>query len=228
MSDPPLAVDIDGTITDGTGAVDPRVFEPLQSWEGPVVFATGKALPFPVALAHFVGLPETVVAENGGVATVSATDEVVLLGDGEAARAALQDYVDAGYEVGWQETKFINRWRETETNVNPDQPREPLERFAAAHGLEVVDTGYAFHVKDPSLGKEDGLAVVADRLDLSLEAFAAVGDSVNDAGAFESVGRAIAVGNADETARAAADEVTNATYADGFLEALDRIRRTDW
>jgi len=224
MSGPPLAVDIDGTITDGTGAVDPRVFGPLREWPAPVVVATGKALPFPVALCEFVGLPTTVVAENGGVVAVEATDEVVVLGDPDRPRAAAEAYAEAGHDTGWPETRFINRWRETEVNVSPDQPRAPLKRIAAEHGLEVVDSGYAYHLKDPAIGKGDGLAVVADRLGLAPESFAAVGDSENDVTTFETVGRAIAVGNADDAARGAADETTEATYADGFLAALDRLR----
>jgi phosphoglycolate phosphatase (TIGR01487 family) len=221
---PPLAVDVDGTLTDETQAVDPRVFEPLRSWDAPVVIATGKSLPYPVALCQFVGMDTSVVAENGGVVAVEATDDVHYLGDREAAQRVVDEYVAAGYDLGFWKTQFANRWRETEVAVSRDAPLAPLESLATEHGLEVIDTGYAYHVKDPSITKGDGLAVVADCLELDLADFVAVGDSINDASAFDVVGHGIAVANADEHARAAADEVTERAYADGFLEALESVR----
>jgi len=69
--DPPLAVDIDGTLTREDRSVDSRVLDVLREWDAPVVVATGKALPYPVALCQFVGVEECVVAENGGVAYVN-------------------------------------------------------------------------------------------------------------------------------------------------------------
>ena len=64
---PPLAVDIDGTLTRPDTSIDPRVINPLRDWDDPVVVATGKAFPYPVALCAFLGVPANVVAENGGV-----------------------------------------------------------------------------------------------------------------------------------------------------------------
>lgn len=217
---PPLAVDVDGTLTRADGAVDPRVFDPLRAWEAPVVVATGKALPYPVALCAFVGIPITVVAENGGVVYVEANDELVHLGDRRAAQRAVDAYVQAGYSLGWGSVDLVNRWRETEVAVNRASPLDPLEEFAAAEGLEVVDTGYAYHVKSPDVDKGDGLRAVADRLGYDPAAFVVVGDSENDAAAFATAGTGIAVANADDTALSAADRVTEAEYADGLLEAL--------
>ncbi|WP_435097582.1 phosphoglycolate phosphatase [Halarchaeum sp. P4] len=218
---PPLAVDIDGTLTDGDGAVDPRVFAPLQEWEAPVVVATGKAFPYPVALAHFLRIERTVIAENGGISLVG--DDLVVHGDRTGAQAVIDEYESRGYDLGWGELDLTNRWRETEVAVSRDRPLEPLEVIAAEQGLEVVDTGYAYHVKDPTMSKGRALRSVARRLDYDVTDFAAVGDSQNDAHMFEEVGVAYAVANADDHAREAADYVTEASYADGFLEAAEEI-----
>jgi hydroxymethylpyrimidine pyrophosphatase-like HAD family hydrolase len=43
---------------------------------------------------------------------------------------------------------------------------------------------------------------------------------------FERVDRAVAVANADEAAKAAADHVTDAANADGFLEAVEWLVAT--
>lgn len=217
---PPLVVDIDGTITDETRAVDPRVLPVLTEWPEPVVIATGKALPYPVALCAFAGIPIRVIAENGGVAAVADTDELLFLGDREAAQAVVDEYVAAGHDLGWASTDFVNRWRETEVALARDVPLEPLESIAAEHGLEVVDTGFAYHIKDPVVSKGRALETVAEELGRRPEAFLAVGDSPNDVSTFGVAGEAVAVANAESTARAAADRVTQQSFADGFLEAV--------
>jgi len=218
---PPLAVDIDGTLTGTDRAVDPRVFPVLGEWPAPVVVATGKAFPYPVALCAFVGIEPCVIAENGGVVFVGQTEELIFGGDPEAATAVAAAYRDQGYDLGWGPIDLANRWRETEIAVSLDRPVEPLRDLAMEHGLVVVDTGFAYHVKAPDVDKGTGLQAVAAELDRSTDEFLVVGDSENDAPAFELAGESVAVANADETAQAAADWQTAASYADGFLEALE-------
>jgi HAD superfamily hydrolase (TIGR01484 family) len=225
----PLVVDIDGTMTRPDGGdrergIDPRAMTALRAWPEPVVLATGKAFPYPVALCGFVGLPERVVAENGGVAL--ADGEVRVTGDPEAAWAVAEAYDAEGHDLGWGSSDTINRWRETEVAVALEQPEAPLRRLAATHDQEVVDTGYAYHVKSPDVDKGEGLRAVCDVLGLDPAAFVAVGDSENDAATFETVGRSFAVANADESARAAAGEVLDGEHADGLLAALERVRES--
>ena len=221
---PPLVVDIDGTLTGVDRAVDPRAMPVLREWDAPVVVATGKAFPYPVALCEFLALPSLAVAENGGVAYVEPTETVHHVGDRKAAQAVADAYREAGHDLGWGAVDFVNRWRETEVAVSREAPLAPLESLAADHGLEVVDTGFAYHVKSPEVSKGRTLARVAADLGLSTDAFVAVGDSQNDVSTFEAVGRSYAVANADAAAREAADVVTEASYGAGFLEAVEAIR----
>ena len=216
----PLVADIDGTLTDDDRAVDPRVMPVLRAWPAPVVIATGKALPYPVALCDFLGIEPVVVAENGGVALVGRSGTIEFTGDRKAAAAVAAAYREAGHELGWGAADLVNRWRETEIAVSRDSPLAPLERIAAEHGLEVVDTGYAYHVKSTAQSKGRALEVVAADLGVDLGACVAVGDSTNDVSTFERVGRSVAVANADEDALAAADHVTEASFGEGFLEAV--------
>lgn len=221
---PPLAVDIDGTLTDENRAVYPPVLTVLREWDAPIVLATGKALPYPVALCEFAGVERTVVAENGGVAFVHQTDDLIVLGDREAAQQVVDEYVAAGHGLGWGDHDLVNRWRETEVAVSREAPLEPLQRIAADHGLQVVDTGFAYHVKSPDVNKGTALEAVADRLGRDPEDFVAIGDSINDVSTFEGAGRSYAVSNADDDALEAADVVLESEYGEGFLEAIDRIR----
>jgi len=220
--DPPLAVDIDGTLSREDRSIDSRVMGVLREWEAPVVVATGKALPYPIALCQFVGVEECVVAENGGVAYVD--DELVYFGDRRAADQVAAEFEDAGHDLGWGDADLTNRWRETELAVRRDRPLDVLSEIAERHGLHVVDTGFAYHVKSDGMSKGDALPAVAERLGVDVAEFAAVGDSANDVELFETVGESYAVGNADEHAKDAAGEVLSETYGDGFLAAVERIR----
>jgi len=221
MPQPPLVLDIDGTLTTPDETVDPRVFDVLPAWAGPVVLATGKAFPYPVALAHFVGLPQVVIAENGGV--VCTPEEVTYTGDVERARSVVETFEERGGDLGWGAVDLTNRWRETEVAVNIEADEGLLREVAAEHDMEVVDTGFAYHVKSPGVEKGLGLEAVADSLGRDPGEFVAVGDSENDASTFGVAGRSFAVANADSVARAAADVVTDASYMDGTLEALDAV-----
>ncbi|MHB9288217.1 phosphoglycolate phosphatase [Halobacteriales archaeon Cl-PHB] len=218
---PPLAVDIDGTLTDAQRAIDPRVIPVLREWPSPLVVATGKAMPYPVALCEFLALEPRVIAENGGVALAGRDGPIRIVGDREAANAVARDYREAGHSLGWGQADLVNRWRETEIAVSLDAPLAPLREVARSHGLEVVDTGFAYHVKSPNVDKGEGLAALAAELDIGTADFVAIGDSENDTPLFERVDRSVAVANADGSARAAADHVTEAEYADGFLAAVE-------
>ena len=218
---PPLALDIDGTLTTSEGPIDPRVFDVLPAWDAPVVLATGKAFPYPVALCHFVGVPETVIAENGGV--VYAAGRVQFNGDPDRVSEAIEAFEARGGDLGWGATDTVNRWRETEVAVSRESDEGLLRAVAADYGLAVIDSGYAYHLKDPDVEKGDGLETVAPTLGYDPDEFVAVGDSENDASTFRIAGESYAVANADETARDAADRTTDAGFVDGLLEALRAV-----
>jgi phosphoglycolate phosphatase (TIGR01487 family) len=215
---PPLALDIDGTLTTPDHAIDPRIFDALPAWDAPVVLATGKAFPYPVALCHFLGIPEVVIAENGGV--VLTEEGARFVGDRDRARAVAEEFEARGGDLGWGAADTINRWRETEIAVHIDADEDLLREVAAEYGVEVVDTGYAYHVKTPGVEKGEGLVEVADALGLDPESFVAIGDSENDVSLFRVAGESYALANADDRAKAAADAVVDGAFSDGTLSVL--------
>ena len=219
---PPLALDIDGTLTTPDHDVDPRVFPVLGSWDAPVVLATGKAFPYPVALCHFVGIPERVVAENGGVAL--AEDEVRFAGDPETVSAAVAAFEERGGDLGWGRSDTANRWRETEVAVRRTADETLLREIAAEFELDFVDTQYAYHLKSPGVEKGVALREVAEILGREPSEFVAVGDSENDVSTFGAVGDSYALANADEAAKRAAENVLDVGYADGTLAVLESLR----
>ena len=67
---------------------------------------------------------------------------------------------------------------------------------------------YNIEVNAPDTDKATGLQAVADYLHIHRDEVAVMGDSLNDIPMFRWAGRAIAVGNAQDAAKEAADEVT--------------------
>lgn len=217
----PIVVDIDGTMSRRDRSIDGRVFDALRAWAAPVVIATGKAFPYPVALSDFIGIETRVIAENGGV--VFAEDQVRYNADDDATSRFVSDLRGAGYDLGWGRVDLANRWRETEVAISRQVPRQVVDEIASRHGLDVIDSGFAYHAKSPDVSKGEGLETVADLLALDPQDFVAIGDSENDVPTFAVAGEAYAVSNADERALAAADHVTDGAYADGLLEVLSEL-----
>ncbi len=221
---PPLALDVDGTLTTPDGRIDPRVFELLPDWDAPVVIATGKAFPYPVALAHFLGRSELVIAENGGV--FHDGEETTTLGDPAAALAVVEAFRERGGEVGWSLEGTVNRWRETEVAL-PLNSDEALLREVAAEtdgAVDVIDTGYAYHVKPAGVSKGRALERLTQSLGLYPREFVAIGDSENDVSTFGVAGESYAVANADDAARGSADHVLEEGFMDGTARVLEALR----
>lgn len=218
---PPLVVDIDGTLTNEQRAVDPRVFPILQSWPTTLVIATGKAMPYPVALCEYLGIEPRVIAENGGVVIPERDSEVIFLADPDAAEAVATEYQAQGHDLGWGAANLVNRWRETELAVSLASPFEPLEELADEYGLTVVDTGYAYHVHSSEVDKGVGLRRMAEELGHDPAEFAFVGDSANDLPGFEHAGTTATVDNAADEVKASAEYVARQSYGAGFLEAVE-------
>lgn len=219
---PPLVLDIDGTITTPEGTIDPRVFSVLREWPAPIVLATGKAFPYPVALCHFIGIPERAIAENGGV--LLADREIRVLGDPTQVRAAVEAFQSRGGDLGWGAADTVNRWRETEIAARLSADEDLLESVAAEFDLELVNTGYAYHLKPSDVSKGRALAEVASILGTNAKEFVAIGDSENDVSTFAAAGESYAVANADTAATEAADHVLTNGYMDGTVAVLEELR----
>lgn len=218
---PPIVVDIDGTMSRPDRSIDGRVIDALRDWPALVIVATGKAFPFPVALTDFIGIPTRIIAENGGV--IATDDTVEIAANTDALDQFLTTYQSEGHSLGWSSANLSNRWRETEIAINYDCPPEPIYEIAHQYDLQVIDSGYAYHVLDPTTSKGSALETLTEILTLDPSSCVAIGDSENDVSTFRVTGRSFAVANADEKAKATADTVTNESYADGLFEALDQL-----
>ena len=71
--------------------------------------------------------------------------------------------------------------------------------------------------------KGDALVALADLMAVSLRHTMAIGDGGNDPAMFAKAGLSVAMGQADESIRKQADEVTGSNVEDGVAQAIERF-----
>ncbi|WP_156678267.1 Cof-type HAD-IIB family hydrolase [Sphingomonas profundi] len=82
---------------------------------------------------------------------------------------------------------------------------------------------YYLDVTAPVANKGDGIAFLARAFGVDLADVLVLGDQANDLPMFARAGRSIAMGQAPDDVRAAADEVSESNDRDGVAVALDRL-----
>jgi phosphoglycolate phosphatase (TIGR01487 family) len=220
-----LAVDIDGTLTDEKRHICIEAIQAIREARDngyPVILASGHILPIIFGLQGFLGLKgNPIVAENGGV--VLHNRKITRLASNELALKAYQ-YISQRMEVSllWSDI-----WRETEVGIdkkaNIDELKRHLWKFDTDGELKVESTGFAHHIFDCRMNKFEGLKVAAGMIGVDVADFGAVGDSENDVQMLKGCGVGVALANAQDIAKDAADHVTKESYGSGFQEALQYL-----
>ena len=102
-----------------------------------------------------------------------------------------------------------------------DEVQKTIAGFLPA-GLTVVKTA-AFYLEiiPRTINKGQGVADICRALGISPEAVIAFGDAPNDISMLRTAGMGVAMGNADDAVKAAADYVTLSNNEDGIAAALD-------
>lgn len=213
-----MVVDIDGTITFSDRKLDCRAVEALRSLEAPVILATGNVLCFARAASKLVGTKGIVIAENGGVVECKVVEaDTSHLKECEEAFGFLKRYFAL--------ERLDSEYRKTEIRLrrgfDVEKARELLKRFP---GIEILDTGFAVHIKSRMVNKGTGLKRIAELMGLSPKDFVAIGDSPNDIEMLRASGFGVAVGNAHPELKEVADMVTKGEHGAGVAEAIMLLR----
>ncbi len=102
-----------------------------------------------------------------------------------------------------------------------EMARELLKEFP---GVEIVDTGFAVHIKSKRINKGTGLKRIAKMMGLDAREFVAIGDSPNDIEMLKVSGFGVAVGNAHPEVKRVARMVTKGEYGAGVAEAVGELK----
>jgi hypothetical protein len=220
-----VAVDIDGTLTFRDRKLDIAAVGALRKAESsglPVVLATGNVLAFAEAAATLLGTSGPLIAEDGGIVFDPATGREYMLGD----------RVEADRGLAALELKFgpLQQTRSSaarltgltlKRKIAAEQVNEVFRREGFA--LVAIDSGFAIHLRNPSVNKGNALRKVASLLKVSLVEVAAVGDGPNDIEMLEVAGLSFAVANSDEAVKRVCTYVTDEPHGKGVAEAIEKI-----
>jgi phosphoglycolate phosphatase (TIGR01487 family) len=213
-----LAVDIDGTLSDQDRVLCPAALQALRKVLVPVVLSTGNTHCFTRTVSVLLGTPRIFIAENGGVLSHS-EDEMEVLADMEICEDAFKKLAAEFPLQRYNST----RYRLTDIALQHDFDIEAAARRTQELGLpvEIIDTTYAVHIKDKQVDKGTGLRRIAQRMQIDLSEFAAIGDSNSDLPMFKLAGFRACVGNSSIELKENSDYVARAEYGNGFAEIID-------
>jgi hydroxymethylpyrimidine pyrophosphatase-like HAD family hydrolase len=112
--------------------------------------------------------------------------------------------------------------------VTDDFPRlERLETEAQAlvggKATIILSQRAYLDITNTLANKGDGVAALCERIGVDLARTAVFGDMFNDVAMFKRAGFSVAMGQAPEAVKSAADEVTLSNTEDGFASAVDRF-----
>ena len=215
-----VAIDIDGTLTDELQRFDLEAVQKVKEIEArgvPVILATGNILCMTESAARFIGTSGCLIAENGGIIKNIESDETFYLGDSAKAEKAFK-FLSKKLKV--QKVRR-SELRKTEIAIYRTVDAEEIKKLLRDFDVEVVDTKFAIHIKDPNVSKGKALLKVAEIMGIKPNKIAAIGDSENDREMLECAGYAISVG--EEKLRSVSNFVTKETLGKGGREALEHV-----
>lgn len=213
-----VVCDVDGTITDSSKIIQTLGIEVLRQAQDKgcvIMLASGNVLPIVYGLSTFIGLRGPVIAENGGV--VSYKDEVHTLFSNQVP---LKAYEELKRVMPGVRRLYTDHWRRTEVGLNRETDLDKVLETLKDWPLEVEATGFAIHLMEKGHSKMAGVRKACELIGVDPAEVVAFGDSDNDALMLGGCGYGVAVGNASEKARRAADLVTQGRHAEGVREGL--------
>lgn len=218
-----VVIDIDGTLTDEKRRLNCKAVEALRILAIPVILASGNVLCFVKCAAKLIGTTGIMIAENGGVISMGFDGPIYVSGDKSRCEKTFETL---GKYLELEELDGPDRKSEVAVRRNFDiQAARQILLRENIHNIELVDTGFAVHLKTKEVNKGTALLKVAEFMGLDPKDFAAMGDSANDVEMLNAAGLGIAVANAKPELKDSADLVTSGSYGNGVIEALEYIRK---
>lgn len=232
-----IALDMDGTLLNNQHEISDgnrQAIKEAQEKGVHVVLSTGRSLQNCRPHADELGLASYLVTVNGSEIWDEKCELVernLLKSDHiewmlELAKQHEATFWAINTERNWHneipEDLHNVDWLKFGFNVHDDATRELILHELKAKGeFELTNSmPYNIEVNPIGISKAKGLQLVCDRLGIEMKNVMAVGDSLNDLAMIMEAGIGVAMGNAQETLKKAADWVTATNEEDGVALAI--------
>jgi 5-amino-6-(5-phospho-D-ribitylamino)uracil phosphatase len=234
-----IALDMDGTLLDEQHEVTDQNRTAIKEAEKrgvPVVLSTGRSLKTARDYVLSLELSSYLVTVNGGE---------IWGPDGELVDRSMVDteHIQWMYDLSqkhktgfwatssenvWRnempEDLFFHEWIKFGFHIEEDHIRESVLKELKEKGLFEISNSSLKNIEVNALGinKARGLQKVCNLLGISMENVMAVGDSLNDIAMITEAGLGIAMGNAQEIVKEAADDITGTNKESGVAQAIQK------
>src|SRR5690349_1522840 len=218
-----LAAGFDGTLA-RDGRCDERCVDALREISATgrkLILVTGRELRRLLEVFPEARVFDYIVAENGAVLHRTATRHSEILGQAppEILLQELRRRQIAPLSVG---SSIITTRAEHREAVS-----DALRKLKLHLDYELVTNDEALLILPPGIDKASGIDEALRELGVSRHNLVAIGNAENDLPLFASAEHAVAVANAADSVKQAADRTTDGSYCDGFLELSRELVATD-
>ncbi|HLR70392.1 MAG TPA: Cof-type HAD-IIB family hydrolase [Pseudogracilibacillus sp.] len=236
-----IALDMDGTLLNDDGIVTSYTSHVIQralQQEIQVVLSTGRPLPLCETYAEELQLTSYIITSNGAEIW-TAKHELI------EKHVLDAEKINALWEIG--NKRRLHMWLVATDKVfrNAERPgnftdyewlkigygnltettkRELLQELNKKKDLEITNSSLTnIEINKEGVNKASALRSICNEIGITMDEVMAVGDSLNDLKMIEQAGLGIAVKNAQQLIREAADFVTATNNDDGVAKAIEKF-----
>jgi HAD superfamily hydrolase (TIGR01484 family) len=234
-------IDLDGTLLGPDERISPRVANAVRRVSRllSVSIATGREPKDAIGFAQILGLTTPQISDNGALILDSTTGKElwsVPLGESNSIRV-MEVIIEREYEFIATHPKgtildasAINQWNLTRISaldIEEDVADALVEETRAFGAMNIVKASlpynglWAVDFTAEGVDKAAAARVLASMIGIETNQFAAAGDSYNDLPMLEIAGMSIAMGNAPDEVKRAAEYIAPSVEEDGLAVAID-------
>lgn len=237
-----IALDMDGTLVNHEGEVSPeneQVIKRAKEKGIHVVLSTGRSLFTCRDISDELGRSSYLVTVNGGEIydhEYNLVDRIPLDIDLVKQLWVLKEEHDVYFWSSTSQGLFNSRkpfdldiesynWLKFGFDIQDDDVRKVMmDELVKNEALEITNSSPTnIEINPAGVNKAAALVKVCKWLDLSMDQVMAVGDSMNDIAMIREAGFGVAMGNAQEAVKEAADWVTGINTEHGVAQAIDKV-----
>ncbi len=233
-----LALDMDGTVLDEDQNISTETADAIHAARDAgiiVMFSTGRAFQNAQPYAEELGLESPMVTVNGSEVWKNSNELLVrhlLDRDAVSKMVEMSEQYDAWFwaysterqynRENWDADIDAEEWLKFGYFTEDDQVREQLwKELRAMGGLELTNSSpHNIEINPIGISKASGIQTVCDLLGFSMSQVVAVGDSLNDLAVIRAAGLGVAMGNAQDEVKKAADVVVRSNNEHGVAQVI--------